>query len=298
MLKRIGLFLITNLAVIVVISLLLVLFNIQPYLTRYGLDYQSLLAYALIVGFTGAFISLFMSKWVAKQAYNIYLIEKPRNAQEEWLVSTVSSLARQMGVGMPEVGIYQSPEPNAFATGWNKHHALVAVSTGLLERLNKEEVVAVLGHEVSHIANGDMVTMALLQGVLNTFVIFFARIAAFLVSQMTQRNEREQSASSHFVFYAVATVFEILFGVGASIILMWFSRQREFRADLGSARYTGKENMISALRRLDASYRGPADDRSAALDIMKINYRSKIGRLFASHPSVAERIEALKSATI
>lgn len=294
MLKRVALFLATNVAILVVISFILSLFNVQPYLSQSGLNYQSLLVYALIVGFTGSFISLFISKWMAMRAFDVQLIEQPSNETERWLVTQVTQLAQQRGIGMPDVGIYDSPEPNAFATGWNKNKALLAVSTGLLQVMDKEEVEGVLGHEIAHVANGDMVTMTLIQGVVNTFVIFFARIAAFFVMQFF-RKEGEEQTQEGFVYYGVAIVFEILFGILASIIVMWFSRYREFRADAGSAQYVGKAKMIKALQRLQQlTNSAPEDDRAPAFNTMKISGHSRLLTLFSSHPPLEKRIEALE----
>src|SRR5215216_893108 len=198
MIKRIVLFLATNLAVIIVLSIILSLFNVSPYLTKYGLNYQSLLIYAAIIGFTGSFISLFISKWIAKRSFNIQLIEKPSNSGEAWLMNKISNLAQRRNIGMPEVGVYESEDPNAFATGWNKNSALVAVSSALLQSMNEEEVEGVLGHEISHVANGDMVTMALIQGVVNTFVIFFARIAALVVTQLFKKDSEVQGSFAYY----------------------------------------------------------------------------------------------------
>lgn len=294
MLKRIFLFLATNLAIIAIISLILSIFNVQPYLTRHGLNYESLLVYAAIVGFTGSFISLFISKWMAIHAFNIEMIQKPENEIESWLIAEVRKLAKQNNIGMPDVGIYQSPEPNAFATGWNKNSALVAVSTGLLAEMDKDEVEGVLGHEVAHIANGDMVTLTLIQGVVNTFVIFFARIAAFFVSQFFRRDESE-ALHDGFVYYGVALLFEIFFGILATIIVMWFSRYREFRADAGSAKTVGKEKMVKALQRLQQVMdKVPEDDRAPAFNAMKIAGHNRWAELFSSHPPIEKRIAALK----
>ncbi|KTD09018.1 M48 family peptidase [Legionella gratiana] len=294
MFKRIALFIATNLAIIAVISFILSLFNVQPYLTQYGLNYQSLFIYALIIGFTGSFISLFISKWMAIHAFNIQLIEKPTNDIESWLFSEIGNLARQRNIGMPNVGIYESPEPNAFATGWNKNNALVAVSTGLLQSMNKEEIQGVLGHEISHVANGDMVTLTLIQGIVNTFVIFFARIAAFFVTQFFRR-DNEESVGGGFVYYGVALLFELLFGILASMIVMWFSRYREFRADRGSAQFVGKEKMIKALERLQQLVdKTPSDDRAPAFNAMKISSQNGWLTLFSSHPPLEKRIAALQ----
>lgn len=294
MFKRVALFLATNLAIILVISFILSIFNVQPYLTQHGLNYQSLLIYALIIGFSGSFISLFISKWMAIHAFNIQLIDKPANEAESWLVAEVRKLARQRNIGMPDVGIYQSPEPNAFATGWNKNKALVAVSTGLLQSMDQEEIEGVLGHEISHVANGDMVTLTLIQGVVNTFVIFFARIAAFFVTQFFRRDSDEQ-VHDGFVYYGVAIIFELFFGILASLIVMWFSRYREFRADAGSARYVGKNKMIKALQRLQQLVnKTPEDDRAPAFNTMKISGHSRWLALFSSHPPLEKRIAALE----
>jgi heat shock protein HtpX len=292
MLKRIALFLATNLAIIVVISIILSIFKVQPYLTQHGLNYESLLIYAAIIGFTGSFISLFISKWMAIHAFGINIIKSPTNQAESWLVAEVQKLARQNHIGMPEVGIYESPEPNAFATGWNKNSALVAVSTGLLAAMNQDEIEGVLGHELAHIANGDMVTLTLIQGVVNTFVIFFARIAAFFVSQLLKR---DGGAPDGFAYYGVAIVFEIFFGILATMIVMWFSRRREFRADAGSAKTVGKEKMIKALMRLQqVMTKAPEDDRAPAFNTMKIAGHARWFALFSSHPPLEKRIEALR----
>lgn len=294
MLKRIGLFVATNLAVIVVISLILSLFNLQSYFTKHGLNYESLLIYSAVVGFTGSFISLFISKWMAIQAFGIQLIQKPANEMECWLLAEVAKLAEKNRIKMPDVGIYESVEPNAFATGWSKNNALVAVSTGLLSSMNQDEVEAVLGHELSHIANGDMVTLTLIQGVVNTFVIFFARIAAFFVSQFFRKDE-SQEFHDGFVYYGVALLFEIFFGILATIIVMWFSRYREFRADAGSAKTVGKEKMIKALERLKKVVNSvPEDDRAPAFSAMKIAGHHRWFALFSSHPPLEKRIEMLR----
>ncbi len=294
--KRIILFLLTNLAVIVVASFILNLFNVTPYLNQKGLNYQSLFIFALIFGFAGAFISLLLSKTMAIYGMGVKRIENPRNQYESQLMATIQNLAQKANIGMPEVGIYDSPEPNAFATGWNKNKALVAVSTGLLQNMNPEELNGVLGHEISHISNGDMVTMTLLQGVLNTFVIFFARIAAFVVAQFLQRDE-ENSSISTMTYWLVSMAFEIVFGILASIVVLAFSRWREFRADAGSSRLVSKSSMIAALNRLQQlTAKGvPEDNRAPSLATFKISdQKSRFGRLFASHPPLEERIAALE----
>lgn len=294
MIKRIVLFLATNLAVLLIISLILSIFNLKPYLSQHGLNYQALLIFAAIIGFAGSFISLFLSKWMAMRAFNIQLINQPSTPAETWLVNEVRKLATQRNIAMPDVGIYESPEPNAFATGWDKNKALVAVSTGLLAAMNKDEIEGVLGHEISHVANGDMVTLALIQGVVNTFVIFFARVAAFLVTQFLRKDSDEQ-VHDGFVYYGVAMLFELCFGIFASLIVMWFSRYREYRADAGSAKYVGKTKMIQALEALQrVSNRVPEDDRAPAFNAMKISTPSRWLSLFSSHPPLEKRIQALE----
>lgn len=297
MIKRIFLFLLANIAIIAVISVILSVFDVQPYLTAYGLDYRSLLIYSAVVGFAGSFVSLLLSKWMAKRAYGVQLIESPAHGDEAFVLSTVKKLAEQAGIGMPEVGIYHSPEANAFATGWNKNKALVAVSSGLLDHLDKHEVEAVLAHEIAHVANGDMVTLALIQGVVNTFVIFFARIAAYVVQSFLARDREGGGAIGGMAYYLTAILFEILFGILASIIVMWFSRHREFRADAGSARLMGSpRHMIDALKRLGDMHNLPIDNRSKALAAFKINGEpSRFIALFSSHPPLEKRIAALRS---
>ena len=292
MFKRIGLFLITNLAIVLVLTIILQIFNIEPHLNKHGLNYQSLLIFSLIVGFTGSFISLFISKWMAIQAFNIHLITRPSDRTEIWLAGKIKQLASQRNIGLPDIGIYDSPEPNAFATGWNKNKALIAVSTGLLQQMNEEELEGVLGHEISHVANGDMVTLTLIQGVINTFVIFFARIAAFAVTQFFRREG--ENIQSGFIYYSVALIFELIFGILATLIVMWFSRYREFRADAGSARYVGKTKMIKALVRLQQlMQKTPEDTRAPAFNSMKITGHSRWMTLFSSHPLIEKRIAAL-----
>jgi len=295
MVKRIFLFLAANIAILAIISIILSVFNVQPYLTPYGLNYQSLLIYSALFGFVGSFTSLLLSKWLAKTAYSIEIIHAPVGGNELFVYNTVKRLSEQVGIGMPEVGIYHSPEANAFATGWNKNKALVAVSSGLVERMNHTEVEGVLGHEISHIANGDMVTLALIQGVVNTFVIFFARIAAYVVQSLLSRG-KEDNQIGGFAYYLTAIAFEIIFGILASIIVMWFSRWREFRADAGSARLLGgAKKMIAALERLQALHDLPVDKRGKSYQSFKISGQpSKFLAMFASHPPLEKRIEALR----
>lgn len=289
--KRIGLFLLTNIAVIAVASIVLSLLGVGSTLQANGVDLAlgNLLAFAAVFGFAGSFVSLALSKFMAKKMTGAQVIENPRNADEQWLVDTVRRQAEKAGIGMPEVAIYNAPDPNAFATGMTKNKALVAVSTGLLRNMTRNEVEAVLGHEVAHIANGDMITMALVQGVVNTFVIFFARIAGHFVDRVILKNE-----SGHGIGYYVASfIFEIIFGILASIITMWFSRRREFHADNGGAYLAGKENMIAALRRLQMMQPGELPDQMAAFGIS--NRPSKLGALFMSHPPLEDRIAALEA---
>jgi heat shock protein HtpX len=288
--KRMGLFLLTNIAVIAVAMLAMNILGVGSYMEGTSLNLNNLFMFALIFGFAGSFISLAMSKWMAKMSTGAKVIEQPQNADEQWLVDTVKRQAEKAGIKTPEVAIYDSPEPNAFATGMSKNNSLVAVSTGLMRNMRQNEVEAVLGHEVAHVANGDMVTMALLQGVLNTFVIFFAKIVAYVVDRVILKNE---SAGHSWTFIIVDIVAQVLFGILASIISMWFSRKREFHADNGGAYLAGKENMIAALRRLQTMTPGELPDQMAALGIS--SGKSKIGQLFTSHPPLEDRIAALEA---
>lgn len=297
MFKRILLFVATNIAVMIVISIILSIFNVQPYLTQHGINYQSLLIFSAVVGFSGAIISLLMSKWMAKMAYRIKIIKSPHGGAENMVYNIVRQLATKSGIRSPQVGIYDSPEPNAFATGWNRNNALVAVSTGLLNHMTEQEITGVLGHEISHITNGDMVTMTLLQGVLNTFVIFFARIAAYLVASFISRGDNEQGgAMSGLAYMGISILFQIIFGILASTIVMAFSRWREFRADRGSAKLVGKQAMISALQKLQKMTQAGAveDNRGKSVQNLMINGHRSVMSLFASHPPLEKRIEALQ----
>jgi len=293
--KRIFLFLLTNLAVVLVLGIVLnIVFSVL------GIDSRStggLLVFAAVFGFGGAFISLAMSKWIAKRSVGAEVITQPRNESERWLVDTVARLARQAGIGMPEVAVYHAPDMNAFATGMKKNAALVAVSTGLMQNMNRDEVEAVLAHEVSHIANGDMVTLTLIQGVVNTFVIFLARVVAGAISGLTSSSSDEEGEGSGMGGLAyMMTVFflEAVFGILASIIVMWFSRQREFRADAGSADLVGKQKMISALERLKQSYEPQMEGSMMAFGI---NGKSSVSEWFLSHPPLEKRIQALRSSS-
>ena len=252
MFSRIGLFLAANFGVLAVLSVSSRVLGIDQWLAQQGMAGQvnGLLIIALVMGFGGSFISLAISKWMAKKSMGVQLIETPQNDSERWLIETVRRQAEQAGIGMPEVGIFQSPQPNAFATGMNKNAALVAVSTGLLQSMSQNEVEAVLGHEVSHVANGDMVTMGLLQGVLNTFVILFSRIIGMLIDRAVFKIERGVGPG----YWIGSIVAEVVLGILAAIIAKWFSRRREYRADIGGAELAGKQNMIAALRRLQSAH--------------------------------------------
>jgi heat shock protein HtpX len=288
--KRVLLFLATNLAILVVLSIVVQVLGLDRYLRATG-GLDGLLIFAAIFGFGGAFISLAISKWMAKRAMGVQVIEQPRTSTESWLVDTVRRHAQAAGIGMPEVGIFESPEPNAFATGPNRNKALVAVSTGLLQRMNQNEVEAVLGHEVSHVANGDMVTLTLIQGVVNTFVIFLSRIIGNLVDRTLFRSDNGRGPA----YFVSVIVSEIVLGILASIIVAWFSRYREFRADSGGARLAGKQNMIGALERLKSAHE-PLPAQLAAFGISSGQGPSGLKRLFLSHPPLDERIAALERA--
>jgi len=286
---RLILFLGTNFAIVLLISLTFRLLGLDGLLQQNGvdLDINALIMYSAIIGFAGSLISLFLSKSIAKATMRVQVIGEPRSDIERWLFSTVRAQADQVGITMPEVGIFDHPSPNAFATGWNKNAALVAVSTGLLEGMGRGEVEAVLGHEVSHAANGDMVTLALIQGVVNTFVIFLSRVLGFLVDRLVFRVERGYGPA----FWIVSMIAELVFGIVAMMIVMWFSRWREFRADAGGATLAGCPNMINALRRLQMAQHAPRmPDELAAFAING----GRVQALFSSHPPLEKRIAALE----
>jgi heat shock protein HtpX len=288
--KRILLFLVTNFAILIVASVTLRLLGIEPWLDAKGINFSSLLIFGAVLGFGGAFVSLAISKWMAKRAMGVQVIDQPRNEHEAWLVETVRRLAGQAGIGMPEVGWFESPSPNAFATGARRDKALVAVSTGLLQRMSRSEVEAVLGHEVSHVANGDMVTLTLIQGVVNTFVFVASRVIGNLVDKVVFRNEGGHGPA----FWITTLVAELVLAFLATMIVMWFSRQREFRADHGGAGLAGRQNMISALQALGRVHGESLPDRMAAFGIS--GHRSEgIRRLFMSHPPLEARIAALQA---
>jgi heat shock protein HtpX len=287
--KRILLFVLTNLAVMVVLGVVASLLGVNRFLTSNGLDLSALLGFSLIMGFGGAFISLLMSKPMAKWSTGARVINQPANQDEAWLVSVVQRLSERAGIAMPEVAIYDG-EPNAFATGAFKNSALVAVSTGLLQGMTREEIEAVLGHEVAHVANGDMVTLTLIQGVLNTFVVFLSRVVGYFVDSML-RSKDDESTGPGMGYYITSFVLDILFGLVASMIVAWFSRQREFRADEGAAQLMGsKQPMINALARLNSMQAGELPTSVAAMGIT-----GGLGKWFASHPPLEERIAALQN---
>ena len=293
--KRIFLFILTNLAVILILSIVLNLLGIDRVLDAQGidLDLRSLLGFAAVFGFGGSLISLAMSKWTAKRMTGAEVISSPRNPDEAWLFQTVKHLAEQAGIGMPEVAVYEAPDPNAFATGMRRNSALVAVSTGLLRAMNRDEVEAVLGHEISHVANGDMVTLTLIQGVVNTFVIFLSRVAGYAVDSFLRKND-EASSGPGIGYWISSIVFEILFGVLASIVVMYFSRQREYRADAGAAALMGdRRPIIDALRALGNLQAGQLPKEMAASGIAGGGMMA----LFSSHPPLESRIAALQSAS-
>jgi heat shock protein HtpX len=288
--KRIALFVLTNLAIIVMLGVVVNVLGVNRFLTTQGLNVGMLLAFAAVVGFGGAFFSLLISKFVAKFSTGARTIGQPANAMEAWLLDTVRHHAQKAGIAMPEVAIYEG-EPNAFATGAFKNSALVAVSTGLLQTMSKEEVEAVLGHEITHVTNGDMVTMTLLQGVLNTFVVFLSNLLAYVIDRMILRNENEGPGIGYF---ATNLVLNIVFGLLASLVVMWFSRRREFRADAGSAQILGSPRpMISALQRLGGLEPGELPRQMSAFGIA--GGAGGLGMLFASHPPIEERIAALRA---
>jgi heat shock protein HtpX len=289
--KRILLFLVTNFAILIVASLTLRLLGFEPWLNQQGINFTSLLVFGALIGFGGAFISLAMSKWTAKKMMGVKVIEQPANEVEVWLVETVRRQAQVAGIGMPEVGYFDSPEPNAFATGANRNAALVAVSSGLVNRMSREQVEAVLGHEVSHVANGDMVTLTLIQGVVNTFVFVFARVIGNIVDKVVFRNENGHGPA----FWITTIVAELILAFLATMVVMWFSRQREFRADHGGAALAGRQNMIGALEALKRSQPHALPEQMAAFGIAG-GLGQGLKKLFMSHPPLDERIAALRAA--
>ena len=289
LMKRIILFVLTNLAVVLVLGVVASLLGVNRFLTSNGLDLTALLGFALIMGFGGAFISLLISKPVAKWSSGVQVIAQPSNADEKWLVDTVQKLADKSGIGMPEVGIFEG-DPNAFATGAFKNSALVAVSTGLLQNMKHDEIEAVLAHEVAHIANGDMVTMALIQGVMNTFVVFLSRAVGYAVDSFLRKNDEENTGPG-MGYWITTIVLDIVLGFAAAIVVAWFSRQREFRADAGAAELMGrKQPMMNALARLGGLHTADLPKSVAAMGIA-----GGMGQLFSTHPPIEERIAALQN---
>jgi heat shock protein HtpX len=290
--KRIALLIATNIAIMVVLSIVVSVFGLDRYLTREGLNLQALLVFSAVLGFGGAFISLLLSKWMAKTAMGVQIITQPRSEAEQWLVNTVRAQAEQAGIGMPEVGVFDSPDPNAFATGANKNSALVAVSTGLLHNMRRNEVEAVLGHEVSHVANGDMVTLTLIQGVMNTFVFFLARVVGFVVDRVILKNER----SGGIGYFVTVMVAQLVLGILAGMVVAWFSRQREFRADAGGAHLAGTNSMIGALEALRRVHSPTALPEKMQAFGIRGGPPQGWQKLFMSHPPIEERIAALNRA--
>lgn len=290
--KRIFLFLATNMAIVLVLSVTMRLLGVEPYLNANGLNLGALLIFAAVMGFGGSLISLAISKWSAKKSMGVQVIEAPSNPTEVWLVETVRKYSQQAGIKMPEVGIYEAPDVNAFATGMSKNSSLIAVSTGLLQQMTRQEAEAVIGHEVSHAANGDMVTLALIQGVVNTFVMFLSRVIGQLVDRIVFKTERGQGPA----FFVTMIIAELVLGVLASTIVMYFSRHREFRADQGGASLAGRQNMIAALERLNSLHPQPLPEKMAAFGIAG-GGGGGLKRLFMTHPPLEERIAALRAAS-
>ncbi len=291
--NRILLFVLTNFAILIVASFTLRLLGLEPWLNQQGINFNSLLVFGALLGFGGAFFSLAISKWMAKKMLGVQVIGQPRNESETWLLETVRRHAELAGIGMPEVGYFDSPEPNAFATGPRSNSALVAVSAGLMNRMNRQEVEAVLGHEISHVANGDMVTLTLIQGVVNTFVFVASRLIGNVVDKVVFRNERGHGPAFWISTIAAQLVLSFL----ATMIVMWFSRQREFRADAGGARLAGRNNMIGVLEALKRGHQGALPDRMAAFGIAG-DVGQGFKKLFMSHPPLDERIAALRAAPL
>jgi heat shock protein HtpX len=290
--KRIFLFILTNLAVLLVINITLRLLGVDRWMNEAGgINFSALLVMSTVIGFAGSLISLAMSKWSAKRMVGAQVIENPIDPTERWLVDVVRKQAQVAGIGMPEVAIYDAPDVNAFATGWNRNDALVAVSTGLLRNMSRDEAEAVLAHEVSHVANGDMVTLALIQGVVNTFVIFFSKLFGFFVDRVLLKNDGRNGPGIGAFIAEIAA--QLVLGILASIIVMWFSRQREFRADAGGANLAGRGKMIAALERLKLNHeQASLPEKMAAFGI---SGKHAFAKMFMTHPPLEERIEALRS---
>ena len=291
--KRIFFFIITNIAILLVLSIFLSLLGFTGILQRNGidLDYDSLMLFSLVFGMGGSFISLYMSKWMAKSLAGVKVIKSPSNQFESWYVQVVERQSETLGIRVPEIGIFNSPSPNAFATGSSKNNSLVALSTGLVESMNKDEIEAVIGHEMSHVANGDMVTLSLIQGIINAFVIFFSRVIGHFVDRVILKNER-----GYGIGYFFTVIFaQVILGILASTIVCWFSRRREFRADFGGAQLTSKEAMISSLRTLEKMSAAKLPDQMLAFGISNQGNSQTLRKLFSTHPPIRERILALEN---
>jgi heat shock protein HtpX len=288
--KRIFYFLVTNLAIVLVLSITMRLLGVEPFLNANGLNLNSLLIFATVMGFGGAFISLAISKWSAKQMSGAVTIENPKTPDEIWLMNIVKKQSQAVGIQMPEVAIFNSPVVNAFATGMSRNSSLVAVSSGLLEMMTKDEAEAVIGHEISHIANGDMVTLTLIQGVVNTFVLFFSRVIGYTVDKVVFKTRQGTGPA----FFITMIISELLLGILASIVVMWFSRQREYRADIGGGQLAGNQKMIAALQRLKVQHEGSALPKSIAA--LGVSGKQGVGlkSLFSTHPSLDDRIARLQ----
>jgi heat shock protein HtpX len=291
--KRIFYFLVTNLAIVLVLSVTMRLLGVEPFLNANGLNLNSLLIFAAVMGFGGAFISLAISKWSAKKMSGAVTIENPKTPDEIWLMNTVKKQSETVGIQMPEVAIFNSPVVNAFATGMSRNSSLVAVSSGLLEMMTKDEAEAVIGHEISHIANGDMVTLTLIQGVVNTFVLFFSRVIGYTVDKVIFKTRQGTGPA----FFITMIISELLLGVLASIVVMWFSRQREYRADIGGGQLAGNQKMIAALQRLKSQYESSALPKSIAALSISGEQGMGLKELFSTHPSLDNRIARLKQNT-
>ena len=291
--KRIFFFIITNIAILLVLSIFLSLLGFTGILQSNGidLDYNSLMLFSLVFGMGGSFISLYMSKWMAKSLAGVKVIKSPSNQFESWYVQVVERQSETLGIKVPEIGIFNSPSPNAFATGSSKNNSLVALSTGLVESMNKDEIEAVIGHEMSHVANGDMVTLSLIQGIINAFVIFFSRVIGHFVDRVILKNER-----GYGIGYFFTVIFaQVILGILASTIVCWFSRRREFRADFGGAQLTSKEAMISSLRTLEKMSAAKLPDQMLAFGISNQGNSQTLRKLFSTHPPIRERILALEN---
>jgi heat shock protein HtpX len=290
--KRILLFLLTNIAVLLVLSAVCSVLGVDHYLTRRGLNLEMLLVFAAVIGMGGSFISLAMSKWMAKRSTGAQVISQPRNAAEGWLLATVEREARAAGIGIPEVAVYDAPEPNAFATGMSRNNALVAVSSGLLQSMNQDEIEAVLGHEITHVANGDMVTLTLIQGVVNTFVIFLSRVIGYFVDGALRGGDRERTEGVGMGYYVTSMLMQVVLGFLATMIVCAFSRWREFHADAGGAHLAGRRKMVAALQRLQQMH----EPSTLPQNLTAFGIANGVKNLFATHPPLEERIARLQQA--